>query len=168
MDGQEIDGDQSGIVVYDDDHFYIASAITEHLCRAGHRVTYTTPLPEIATWAGHTLEQNRIIERLNSLGVVLRPNFRITDGPGFECTLTGRTDVLDATTLVIVGARQPQDGLHRELLGTGNIGQLFMAGDCVVPGKIQAAVYSGHRTARQILGKSGPAMAPRRDQVKIG
>ena len=168
MDGREIEGDQSGVVIYDDDHFYIASAIAERLCGAGHRVTYATPLPEIATWTGHTLEQNRIIERLNSLGVVLRPNLRITDGPGFECTLTGRTEVLDATTLVFVGARRPQDGLHRELPGDGDIGQLYLAGDCVVPGNIQAAVYSGHRIARQILGKSRPAMAPKRDQVKMG
>jgi len=61
------------VVVYDDDHFYMASALAEKLAVAGYQVSYVSPLPTIATWTDNTLEQDAIIDRLSSLKVNLMP-----------------------------------------------------------------------------------------------
>ena len=166
MDGSILADDQSRCIVYDDDHFYMASVVAEHLARSGSRVVLATPLPEIATWTGHTLEQAKIIERLSVLGVQLKPNLRIVDGPGFLCNLSGRKEALDAECVVFVGARRPVDGLHRQLLNKDGIGEIHIAGDCLAPGNIQAAVLSGHRTARSILGEFGKGSEFRREQMR--
>lgn len=167
MDDETVPGEASNCIVYDDDHFYMASVIAEHLARSGGRVVLATPLPEIATWTGHTLEQSRIIGRLSSLGVDLRPNVRVSDGPLLSCTLTGANEAIEATCIVFVGARQPANLLHRRLTEMEGTREVHLAGDCLVPGNIQAAVLSGHRTARTILGEFGPGYAFRREQVNL-
>jgi len=58
-------------VVYDDDNFYMASVVAEHLCKQSHQVIYVTPQPTVAAWTDNTLDQEHIIERLNDLGVTL-------------------------------------------------------------------------------------------------
>lgn len=155
----------SSVVVYDDDHFYMASALTEQLCLDGHAVSYITPLPQIATWTDFTLEQSRIIERLVSLDVQLRPNTKLADGPAFVDTLTGRAVQVDAPVLMMVGARQSSDALFSELGAMDGLGTLYRAGDCITPGIIQAAVLSGHRTARSILNPSDSEPLEKRDQI---
>ena len=69
-----VTGPARKLIVYDDDHFYMASAVADALCTAGHSVVYATPLPMIATWTDYTLDQARIVERLVSLGVERRQN----------------------------------------------------------------------------------------------
>ena len=155
----------SRMIVYDDEHFYMASSLAELLAGSGIKVDFLTPLPTIAYWTDMTLEQGRVIDRLVSLGVELRPNVKITDGPGFVCTLSGRSLQLDADGLVFVGARKPYDPLCHDLECASGIGDVYKAGDCVVPGIIQAAVYSGHRTARQILVGEDQAGTEKREQV---
>ena len=166
MDGWTADK-PSRITVYDDDHFYMASALAEQLCLAGHQVELITPLPEIATWTGLTLEQDRIIERLVSLGASLKPNLKLVNWPEYACTISGSIEEIASDAVIIVGARQPSDRLFHELKDSGEIGQLSMAGDCIVPGKIQDAVYSGHKTARQILGDTPLDTYPKREQVNL-
>lgn len=167
MDDETVAAEAADCIVYDDDHFYMASVIAEHLARSGGRVVLATPLPEIATWTGHTLEQSRIIGQLSSLGVDLRPNVRISDGPHFSCTLTGAAVAIEATCIVFVGARQPVNLLHRQLKEMEGTRQVHLAGDCLVPGNIQGAVLSGHRTARTILGEFSSGDGFRREQVNF-
>ncbi len=140
------------VIVYDDDHFYMASVIAEKLAHDGHRVAYVTSLPTVATWTDLTLEQGRIIERLNDLDVGLHVSTRMTGGRGFTSTLTGKAIDLTSNRLVFVGARLPNDGLYASLKARQLDCPVWIAGDCHVPGTIQAAVLSGHRTARLILG----------------
>ena len=158
---------KSSFVVYDDDHFYMASAIAEKLRNDGHDVIYVTPLPEIATWTGYTLDQGKIIDRLVTLGVGLHPNLKLGPGPTFTSVLTGKDTNFDLQHLVFVGARQPQNQMLHELRGFDNLGDLHSAGDCVTPGIIQAAVLSGHRTAREILNPTDLSNSIKRDQVQV-
>ncbi|MDE0308154.1 MAG: NAD(P)-binding protein [Albidovulum sp.] len=138
-------------IVYDDDHFYIASAIAEALQRAGQRVSYVTPLPQIATWTDNTLEQSRIIERLDETGVSLGPNLKLGGSSVLTNCLTGEISEIGSRNLVFVGARIPVDGLRQEIEAAIGADRINLAGDCLVPGIIQAAVYSGHQTARSII-----------------
>ena len=152
-------------IVYDDDHFYIASAIAEALQAAGQKVSYVTPLPQIATWTDNTLEQQRIIERLDALGVALRPNVKLDGGSSLANCLTSEKSEIGSRNLVFVGARLQVDFLKPELDAACGANRVERAGDCLVPGIIQAAVYSGYRAARSILeGKSNSEF--RRDHAR--
>lgn len=152
------------ITVYDDDHFYMASVLAEALCQAGHNVTYVTPMPTVAPWTDHTLEQGRIVARLAALGVGLRCNVGLGTDPRWRDTLSGAAVDMATDTLVLVGARLPDDALFAALQARSGIGALYRAGDCLAPGIIQAAVLSGHAVARRILnGGTSPPL--RRDQA---
>ena len=160
IDGAALDA-QSDIIVYDDDHFYIASSVAEKLAIDGHRVSYVTPLPTIATWTDFTLDQTRIIERFAELKITMRPNIQLAGKGTFVCALTGNDIIIPHSKLVFVGARTARDSLHTEL--DNNF--LFRAGDCISPGIIQAAILSGHTTAREIL--QGGSLQRRREQPAV-
>ncbi len=166
MDGKPADDEPtSTYVVYDDDHFYMASAVAEQLCNSGHKVIYITPLPAIATWTEYTLDQARIIERLVSLGVDLRPNVQLNRDVTFRSTLTGGPVELEQLPIVHVGARKPSDDLLSALKANAGSGEIHVTGDAVAPGTIQAAVLSGHTVAKRILNQEQPPHAPKREQV---
>jgi dimethylamine/trimethylamine dehydrogenase len=153
------------VVVYDDDHFYMASAIAESLALLNYQVSYVTPLPMIATWTDNTLEQDAIIERLRSLNVALHPNTSINNRVGFNNQLTGVELQLDTHEIVFVGARTPNDELEASLMMLKTAATLYTAGDCVTPGIIQAAVLSGHSVARTILAGENVMLASNREQL---
>ena len=147
LDGTYINGP---VTIYDDDHFYMASAIAEKLRLDGADVSYATAQPVVAGWTDMTLEQDRIIERLKSLNIPLHVNTTIQNQT-LANSLTGETTSVKGH-IIIVGHRTPNDSLFREtsaLLGTENV---TLCGDALVPGTIQAAVHSGHRIARHLLG----------------
>ena len=58
--------------------------------------------------------------------------------------------MIAAKSLVFAGLRAPELALSQELTEAGIAHRLI--GDAEVPGPIQAAVYSGHRHARELLG----------------
>ena len=62
---------------------------------------------------------------------------------------------LSVRTLVFAGARLPDPALPQALAAAGIAHRVI--GDAEAAGTIQAAVYSGHRHARDILGQGGPA-----------
>ena len=165
LDGKTPGDPASPIVIYDDDHFYMASVIAEKLATDGYKIIYSTPLPQIATWTDLTLEQGRIIERLVSMDVDLQPNTKLICGPVFTDTMTGKRRSLNLQTIVMVGARLPEDQLERELEELDGVGEVHCAGDCVTPGIIQAAVLSGHQTARRILDPASIAKPAKREQI---
>jgi len=85
MDGTLNDIPPSEFIVYDDEHFYMASVIANSLAADGHRVSLVCPLPAIATWTEHTLDQAQILRQLQMLGVSLYPNTTMTaDGEFFD------------------------------------------------------------------------------------
>ena len=154
----------SNIVVYDDDHFYIASCIAELLAKAGHSVQYITPLLAIATWTDNTLDQQRIIDRLASLNISMHPNTMYKPDGKYYCTLSGNSIRIEHSTVVFVGARKPVNDLYSKLLES-DTQNLYRAGDCVSPGLIQAAVLAGHSVAKEII--SGKRITTKREQIAM-
>jgi len=145
----------------------MASAVAEKIARDGCRVIYVTPLPTIATWTDNTLEQHRIIERLNSLGVSLMPNTKLMDKGCFSNSLTGHAVNVEFDELVFVGARSPLNNLEESLVALHVSQPVYIAGDCLVPGIIQAAIFSGHTVARSILLGRNVILSQRRDQLEF-
>jgi dimethylamine/trimethylamine dehydrogenase len=64
-----------------------------------------------------------------------------------ESTHTGRTREIEAANVVMTTSRLPQDALYHALADRITIQRI---GDCLAPGTIATAVYSGHRAAREM------------------
>jgi dimethylamine/trimethylamine dehydrogenase len=156
------------VLVYDDDHYYMASVIAEKLALEGRRVSVVTPAESLFAWGGYTVERARARRRLIELGVELIAAKSLAAFDGSEVTLScvfgGGEENLPADSLLLVTARAPTDGLYRDLRSHLDAGQtgprsLTAIGDCNAPAIIAAAVYAGHRYAREL--EEEPAAPPR-------
>jgi dimethylamine/trimethylamine dehydrogenase len=148
------------VVIFDDDHYYMGSVLAELLVDAGCAVTLVTPAAETANWTQNTLEQGAIQTRLLELGVRIVPHRAVgrilPDGVETACVFTGRTDTLACNAVVLVTARLPHEALYLDLTSRradwpdAGIGSVTAIGDAFAPGLIAAAVYAGHRYAREL------------------
>jgi dimethylamine/trimethylamine dehydrogenase len=72
-----------------------------------------------------------------------------------ECTYTERQTTLPAASVVAVTSRLPNDELAQSLeemsgaISAAGIVSITSIGDCFAPSTIAAAVYAGHRHARE-------------------
>lgn len=139
---------QGPIVLFDDDHFYMGGAIAETLRRAGCDVTLVTPAGEVSSWTENTLDQHAIQKQLLELGVRIVTSHNVTAiRPGsidVACIYTETIQSIDCAAAVLITMRLPVDDLwhaHPELVRIG---------DALGPSTIAAAVYSGHRYAREL------------------
>lgn len=151
---------QGPTIIFDDDHYYMGSVIAERLRGEGMSVTLVTPEDVVSTWGGNTAERWRGQRRLMELDVelVTAHGLRSFDGKEavLECTYSGREKRIAAENLVMVSQRQPNDDLYRQLKkrmeagGEGLPKTVKRIGDCDAPAIIAAAVYAGHRYAREL------------------
>jgi dimethylamine/trimethylamine dehydrogenase len=156
-----VDGVSAGdpLIVFDDDHYYLGSVLAEKLCAAGHDVTIVTPAECVAAWTINTLEQHAIQKRLMNLGAKIVLSHNIVefarDHIVIECGYTARRSALPASYILSVTSRLPNDDLYESLLNmpvavaAAGIVSVEAIGDCLAPGTIAAAVYAGHRYARE-------------------
>ena len=161
-------------VVFDDDHFYMACVIAEKAREAGHETTLVTTANEVASEGHGSLEQHPSQARILELGIDLLCGHRVSAfEPGavtLACVYTGRERTLPCKTLVPVTSREPEETLYLALaadegrLREAGIVSLERIGDCAAPGLIAAAVFAGHRYAREL---GGNAAVPARDRIVI-
>ena len=147
------------VLIFDDDHYYMGSVIAEKLIEQGCQVDFVSTRSSVAEWTRHTVEHERIQERLINLGVNIIPsrNLKAFDGNRvtLECVYTGREEEMQVEGLVMITARIPNDALYYELasradaLSAAGIKSLARIGDCLAPGLIAHAVFSGHKFARE-------------------
>ena len=156
---------KSKFIIYDDDHNYMASVIAEKLLNNGHDVAYVTPLPTVSTWTQYTLEQAAIIERLKSLGIKFALNYKINQNFEFVNTIDNKKLKSNSKNIIVVGGRIPNDQLYNDCKLIYSLQNVFLTGDCLVPGTIQAAVLSGHQIARKILQIGSKVSYSKREQT---
>ena len=140
------------VVIYDDEHYFMAGAWAEKLARAGHRVTYVTPQTLVSSWTAYTDEQGFIQARLIELGVKIVTGQLATgweNGLHIACAYTGREGFVPGESLVLCTGRLPVTTLYDELKGMKGLG---LVGDALQPSSIADAVHSAHRFAREIDG----------------
>ena len=165
------------VLVYDDDHYYLGGLIAEALVMAGLSVTLLTPGPEVSHWTQNTMEQHKIEERLLRLGVTLVCKRTLVSAQSdyvvTRCNLTGEEYSLPVASLVLVTARLPTNELYfgvagadEERLETLSFG-LSRIGDCLAPSTIAAAVYDGHRYARELDDPPEPDGVPFRREYTV-
>ncbi len=139
-------------VVFDDDHYYLAPAIAEHLARRGVPVTYVTSGGKVAAWSELTAEQHRAHARLLELGVTVIVNALVSGlKPGtavVSCAYSGAAREIAANCIVPITSRDGDDALYHALKGRG-LSSLALIGDARAPGLIVHAVYAGHKLARE-------------------
>lgn len=154
------------IVIYDDEHYYMGNVIAAHLARAGHEVTLVTPQPYIGGWMNYTLEQPRVVKELIALNVGIVANamaLKLADQAlHLQDTVSGKPLApLNAPTLIPVGLREPRLALWSTLSDQENC---TLIGDALAPRIIQAAVFSGHRNAREFLAGEESAVTLLRER----
>jgi dimethylamine/trimethylamine dehydrogenase len=155
--GREIAGP---VVIYDDDFYYMGGVLAEQLRARGLEVTLVTPASDVSTWTRNTLEQGWIEERLHKIGVTILEKHSVSRAAKGEVHVahvaSGRERRLPCAALLLVTMRLPNDALFHELSGDparlvdAGITSLQRIGDCLSPSTIAAAVYSGHRSAREM------------------
>ncbi len=160
--GQDPGGD---VLIYDDEHYFMAGALAERLLRDGRRVRLFTPATMISAWTEMTDEQAFIQRRLLELGIDARFGRQLKRiDPGrivSECVYTGAEQCDDFSSLLLVTGREPVDALFHDLDAAAT-----RIGDCLVPSSIADAVYAGHRFARE-FGEDPATLAPRRERVPL-
>jgi dimethylamine/trimethylamine dehydrogenase len=166
------------VVVFDDDHYYLGAVLAEKLQCAGTSTILVTPGDKVSAWTVNTLEQPAIHRRLVELGVrvILNQNVVAFDGSrvALACVYTGQESALPAASIVTVTSRLPNDALYEDLSGrpdalaAAGIVSVTSIGDCLAPGTIAAAVYAGHRYAREFALEHGDEVAFRRELPTIG
>lgn len=148
------------LIIFDDDHYYMGGILAELLRGRGMDVTLLTPAADASTWTHNTLEQGRIQTRLLELGVKIVPLRNLVGiGDGdveTACVYTGRRTKHAAGSVVLVTARLPNEEVYKDLMAapeeleTAGIKSVTRIGDGLAPGTIAAAVYGGHRYARDL------------------
>ena len=161
--GVEISGD---VLIYDDDHYFMAGAIAERLLAAGHRIRYVTPAACISSWTAMTDEQDFIQRLLLGLGIETAFN-RVAASIGdhrlaTSCIYGGESIDFEFENLLLVTSRQPDDALFHRL----DAESVTRVGDCLLPSSIADAVYSGHRFARE-YGRTADQIRPRREHSRL-
>jgi dimethylamine/trimethylamine dehydrogenase len=156
LDGARV---TSPVVVFDDDHYYLGAVLAEKLRLDGLDVTLVTPADRVSAWTVNTLEQHAIQKRVLDIGVEVRVSRNIIGFDGstitLECTYTERLTTVPAAAVVTVTSRLPNDELAQSLddlpgaINAAGIVSITSIGDCFAPGTIAAAVYAGHRHARE-------------------
>jgi dimethylamine/trimethylamine dehydrogenase len=147
------------VVIFDDDHYYMGGVLAEKLRLEGLDVTLVTPASDVSKWTHATLEQGWIEQRLHEIGVTIVEKHALISAANGEARTrhiqSGRERALPCASLLLVTMRLPNDSLYHELaadaarLQDAGIVSLTRIGDCLAPSTIAAAVYAGHRYARE-------------------
>ena len=142
------------VVIWDDDHYYMAGVMAEVLAKAGHTVTIVTPQASTAGFTQFTLEFDHIHRRLASLSVEVLGFHALAsvddEKVELECVHGRPGRFIPAGTVVMVAGMTPNDGLSRALAERTGGPRVVTFGDCRAPSIIATAVYAGHRFARTL------------------
>jgi dimethylamine/trimethylamine dehydrogenase len=157
ISGQQVAGP---VVIFDDDHYYMGGLMAEELRSSGLDVILVTPAADVSNWTHNTMEQERIQTRLIEIGVEIIPlhNISSIDKGSVElaCVYSGRTRSVLCGSVIMTTAKLPEEDLYFSLmddpekLDKAGIKSVTRIGDCLAPGTIAAAVYSGHKYAREL------------------
>ncbi|MGI9221947.1 MAG: FAD-dependent oxidoreductase [Woeseiaceae bacterium] len=147
-------------IVFDDDHYYMGAVLAETLVNNGVEVCFVTPENMVSSWGLMTDEQFQTQQRLYELGVEIITAHGLDTFDGkkarLSCVYTERARTIEADAVLLVTTRTPSDGLYRETAAqlesthAESSPTLQKIGDCDAPAIIAAAVYAGHKYAREL------------------
>lgn len=151
-------GDEADAVVYDTDGYFMGVSMAEVLAAEGRRVTYVTPWDSMAPYMRKTLEEQRMYERLQALGVRVEVQSNVVQIGGTHVEIrhawSGKTEEVKADVIVPTTQRVSNDGVFRSIseqstLEQSGIKAAYLIGDAYSPGMIAQSIFHGHRLARE-------------------
>jgi dimethylamine/trimethylamine dehydrogenase len=164
-------------LLFDFDNYYMGGVLTEHLASQGVSIAYATPAGHVSAWTIMTNELPLVHRALAKRGVPVITLHLLSAFDGETATLkhlfTGEELRFTCRSVVIVGLRVPRGELVSALeeraadVAAAGVRSIERAGDALAPGAIVHAVHSGHRVAREIDLREGPAPY-RRDFPIVG
>lgn len=147
------------VVVFDDDHYYMGAVVAERLRERGLEVEFVTPGHTVSKHTEASLESRCVLERMRQLALKLNVHSNIVriarDHVTLADLLSDEQTSIEAAAVVLVTSREPVDGLYQDLVSdperllANDIRTVHALGDARVPGTIAAAVFDGHRYARE-------------------
>jgi dimethylamine/trimethylamine dehydrogenase len=156
----------------------MGAVLAEALVAHGVEVSIVTPQNMVSAWGVMTAEQYLTQQHLVQLGVqiITAHGLDAFDGSSarLSCVYSERTRNVEADAVVLVTARTPLDGLYKEISGqlesmdstkSGSVPTLKKIGDCDAPAIIAAAVYAGHKYARELETDVGEVVDVRYDRL---
>lgn len=162
--------DTNHYLIYDDDNYYIGSAVAILLAKEGYKVTYVTPDSIVSSWSRYTTEQWAVQAELINLGVEIVTEqylLKVQEKSAvLSCIYTDRRTEIPYECLVPVTSREPVDSLWHELNSDSeHYDTILRIGDCRAPGIIAGAIYDGHKAGRE-FGMLGHSLIPKRDVIE--
>ena len=180
LDGSGLDRLPDGpVAVYDDEGYLMGGVLAELIARSGRQVTLVTPAALVSAWTLRALEQPFIHRRLAECGVTIRVSTLLTgcrkEGLDLARVYTTAPAALDCAALVLVTSRLPNEELTLELMARqtdwadAGIESVTAIGDCRAPATVAAAVFAGHRYARDFGETIDPDKVPfKREVIQVG
>ena len=173
MNGKLPDGPT---LIFDQDNYYMAGVIAERVRQDGHEGIYATEADSVSSWAGNTSERWRVRTHMTKLGIKIETAQSLTHFDGqtatLECAYGGGEKQVQVTNIVLVTSRAPNDALYHEILdhagGAPLPFTLTRIGDAEAPAIIAAAVYAGHRYARELDTEVDIDVPLMHDRVDVG
>ncbi|WP_371223121.1 FAD-dependent oxidoreductase [Roseovarius sp. 2305UL8-3] len=166
------------VMVYDEDGYYMGGVIAEALRAAGHEVTLVTPSETVSPWAGYTSERWRVRTHLMEMGVSFELAHSLSEFDGeaatLACEFTEVEKSIKVASVVMVTQRKPNDQLYHDIMASvdGDASRLPFTlariGDCEAPAIVAAAVYAGHKYARELDTEPDIDEPMKHDRVDVG
>jgi len=122
----------------------------EFLAEQGKRVTVTRRGPKMALGVGLRLRPF-FLDRLREKGVTLIASVKydeVTPKGLVITTKDGERQTIEAATIVLAAGSVPEKKLYDDV--EGKVPVIHLAGDCVEPGTIRAAIADGYRIGSMI------------------
>jgi 2,4-dienoyl-CoA reductase-like NADH-dependent reductase (Old Yellow Enzyme family)/thioredoxin reductase len=139
------------VVMLDEGGNWKGAGTALHLAEAGHEVTLVTPLAMVAREVERTSADIPLRKRLKVLGAKLHTESAVREWKGNAAVITdfaGPDEVVEADTLVIAACNKADDGVARELDGSGL--EIIEVGDSVAARTAVMAIYEGRKQAMDI------------------
>ncbi|MBT4888644.1 MAG: FAD-dependent oxidoreductase, partial [Rhodospirillales bacterium] len=148
------------VLVFDDDGYYMGGVLAEKLCKDGLDVTLMTPDVDVSNFTNNSLEQHTIQSGLMKMGVKVMAKHVLNAIEGTSvratCVYTEAEKILEFVSVVMVTGQLPRNDLYYALIdresewADAGIKSVTRIGDAEGPAIIAAAVWSGHRYAREL------------------
>jgi dimethylamine/trimethylamine dehydrogenase len=138
----------------------MGGVVAEKLRKDGSDVVLVTPAADASNFTNNSLEHHRVQKALLEMGVEIIPYHNLIAITGdvalISCGFTDREREIEAASVVLVTAMLPNLALWDELQGCrdewagAGIQSIERVGDAHAANTIAAAVWSGHRFAREV------------------
>jgi len=141
------------VLFVDGDGHHQATATIEFLLDRGRTVHIVTSSPTIGSELGPSQDAYLAHQRLSQKGATFTADFAVVEIKGTEVNglnfYSNEWDTFtDYDSVVVAMGNRAEDGLYRAL--KGRVKELYRAGDCVAPRRIDMAILEGENIGRMI------------------